>query len=156
VSEVERAIVPRYDGKPTRDTARGHRNPCSSWDGQRTRYPGNDRDVDARLLARMQLFAAAAENERVTALQSHHALALVGALDEDVVDLLLRHRVRVRCLAGVDDLDVREVFRIRVFAAGRFRLAVRRDGPLVDAARKLIAGHQHLHLEHPGGQTNVT
>ena len=48
----------------------------------------------------------AAEDERVAALEPHHPLAGQRVLDQQRVDLLLRHRAAARQLRGVDDLDV--------------------------------------------------
>ena len=53
------------------------------------------------------LLAAAAEDERVAALEPHHPLAGARAVDQHRVDLVLGQVVPVRRLAAVDDLDVR-------------------------------------------------
>ncbi len=53
-----------------------------------------------------QLFATAAEHEGVATLQPDNAFSLLGKGNEQVVDGLLRQRVIVRSLPGLDDLDV--------------------------------------------------
>ncbi|GAA3072113.1 hypothetical protein GCM10020000_66030 [Streptomyces olivoverticillatus] len=68
---------------------------------------GDDRARDAVFGQRPDLFHAAAEDERVAALESHDSLARLGVLDESVVDGLLGHEAAVRDLRRVDDLDVR-------------------------------------------------
>ena len=57
---------------------------------QRRGDAGHHRKIDARRRERLQLFPAAPEDERIAALEAHHALALVRVLDEQRVDLLLR------------------------------------------------------------------
>ena len=53
---------------------------------------GDDLELDPGLAQRFPLLAAAAEDERVAALQPHDALAGPGRLDQPLADLLLRHR----------------------------------------------------------------
>ena len=55
----------------------------------RRRDAGNDRESDTRPRKRLELLAAAAEHERIAALQPHHAAARAGVLDEQLVDRLL-------------------------------------------------------------------
>ena len=55
----------------------------------------------------MQLFEPATEHERVAALEPDHPLSGLCAFDEQRIDLVLGQRVRVRCLARIDDLDCR-------------------------------------------------
>ena len=50
---------------------------------------GHHGEVDRGLRQRFQFFAAAAEDERVAALAAHHALALAGVPDQQLVDFLL-------------------------------------------------------------------
>ncbi len=52
------------------------------------------------------LLAAAAEDERVAALQANHDAALGGVLGEELVDAPLRNGVHRRLLAHVDELGV--------------------------------------------------
>ena len=56
--------------------------------------------------AGVHLLAAAAEDVGVAALEAHDGEPLERPVDEDPVDLGLRHRVVGRALADVDDLDV--------------------------------------------------
>ena len=69
--------------------------------------PGHDLDGDARGEAGQGLLAAAAEHERVAALEPHDAAAGLGVLDEQPVDLVLGQRVVAGGLADVDDDDRR-------------------------------------------------
>ena len=61
---------------------------------------GDDDEGDAGVDERFGLFAAAAEDEGIAALQAHHDLPLPGALDEERVELLLIEPVTPR---GADD-----------------------------------------------------
>ena len=54
----------------------------------------------------LRLLAAAAEDERVAALQAHHALAFAGEPHQQFVDLLLLHAVVGAGLADEDALGV--------------------------------------------------
>src|SRR5690606_32419748 len=67
---------------------------------------GHDGDGDAGAGAGDHLLAAAAEHERVAALEPDHELAFSGAVHEQPVDLLLRQGPAVGDLGGVDQLDV--------------------------------------------------
>ena len=49
---------------------------------------GDDGEGDARVRERLELLTAAAEHERIAALQPHHAPARAGVLDEQLVDPL--------------------------------------------------------------------
>ena len=55
---------------------------------------------------RLHLLAAAAEDERVAALEAHHLLAFARQSHQQRVDFLLRHAVVVALLADVDALGV--------------------------------------------------
>ena len=68
---------------------------------------GHDLEGDALGGERLDLLAAAPEDEGVAALEAHDALALLGQAHQQVVDVLLRHRVLRALLAGVDALGVR-------------------------------------------------
>ena len=67
---------------------------------------GHDGHLDPGLAAGVHLFPAASEHVGVAALEAHDGEPLKGPVDEDPVDLGLRHRVVRRALADVDDLDV--------------------------------------------------
>ena len=58
--------------------------------------PRHHLELDPGLAQRFALLAAAAEDERVAALQPHHALAGARRLDQPLADLLLRHRGHAR------------------------------------------------------------
>ena len=80
-----------------------HRYPGVRGRRDRARDAGHDLEGNARVAAGLGLFAAAAEHERVAALQAHD-FEPVLARDEQLVDLLLRHRGAARRLADVDEL----------------------------------------------------
>ena len=60
-----------------------------------------------------RLLAAAAEHQRVAALEPHDPLPGAAVLDEQPVDLLLRHLRPAALLADVDELRVRARVRER-------------------------------------------
>ena len=68
----------------------------------RARDSGNDLERHARGDERLGLFPTAAEDERVTALQPHDRRARLPAVDEQAVDVGLRHRDAPRRLADID------------------------------------------------------
>ena len=75
-------------------------------DGDGAGDAGDDGAGDARLGECLELLHAAAEDVGVAALEPHDDLALLGAVDEELVDPLLRDGVVVGLLADVDHLDV--------------------------------------------------
>ena len=70
------------------------------------RDAGNDVDRNAGSQAGRDLFAAAAVDERVAALQAHDAEPAACAIDQDRVDLMPAARGGSGALADVDDLDL--------------------------------------------------
>ena len=70
----------------------GDRDPGVGGRGDAGGDPGHDLELDPGLAQRLALLAAAAEDERVAALEPDDALARAGGLDQALVDLLLRHR----------------------------------------------------------------
>jgi hypothetical protein len=64
----------------------------------------HDREVDRRRAQQLGLLAAAPEHERVAALQAHHRPPAGPVLDQQPVDLLLRHLRPAALLADVDEL----------------------------------------------------
>ena len=88
------------------EPAVGHRDADEPRHADRAGHAGHDLDRDARRDAGLELLHAAAEDERVAALEPRHPLAGQRVLDQQRVDLLLRHRPAARQLRGVDDLDV--------------------------------------------------
>ena len=68
---------------------------------------GHDLERDARRAQRERLLAAAAEHERVAALQAHDAPARPGALEHQRLGLLLGHRASAALLADEQQLGVR-------------------------------------------------
>ena len=87
-------------------------------------------DADARLPAGRGLLAAAAEHVRVAALEPDHPPPGLGVLDEQLVDLVLRHRVPARRLADVDDQHVGSRVRRARPAAPTGRRPPRRPPPV--------------------------
>jgi hypothetical protein len=70
------------------------------------RYPRHHLEADAGGGERLRLLAAAAEHERVAALQAHDPVPGSSELDELRVDLLLRGSRCPRLLAHVAELGV--------------------------------------------------
>ena len=70
-------------------------------------HAGHDLELDARLAQHERLLAAAAEHQRIAALEPHHPPPGAPVLDEQPVDLLLRHLRPAALLADVDQLRVR-------------------------------------------------
>ena len=68
---------------------------------------GDDLVVDPGLAQPQRLLAAAAEHERVAALQPHDPLPGLAVLDQQPVDLLLRHLRPAALLADVHELRLR-------------------------------------------------
>ena len=54
----------------------------------------------------LQLLAAATEEEGVTSLEAHHVFTLHGLVQQDLIDLVLGHRVAGGLLAHVDVLGL--------------------------------------------------
>ncbi len=92
--------VERGDRAPVRERDARERR-----DAQRARHARHDVDRHARRAAREHLLAAAPVDERVAALEPHDAPPALRLLDEDRVDLVLRHGVVPGGLADVDHLD---------------------------------------------------
>jgi hypothetical protein len=67
----------------------------------------NDLEGHARLRKLSRFLATAGENHRVTALQPRYDLPVLRVVDNDLVDLILRHGVILRALADVDFLAAR-------------------------------------------------
>ncbi len=90
-----------------RDAAMRDRDARVGRDRDRAGDAGYDLERHAGPDAGQRFFAAAAEHERVAALEPDHALAGQRPGDDELVDLRLGQVVCVRLLARVDDLDVR-------------------------------------------------
>jgi hypothetical protein len=98
--------------------------------------PGHDLEGDAGGAGTLRLPRTAPEHERVAALQAHDLEGRRGRVDEQRVDLLLRHRDATGRLADVDELgrDRREARANPATRVGRRRprlraAAARRRGP---------------------------
>ena len=103
---MARGQVAGDDDELVGEPAVGHRDAGDPGDGDRAGDAGDDlhRDVGGR--AREELLHAAAEDERVPALEPDDEPARARVPDERRVDLLLRHGPPARQLRGVHDLDV--------------------------------------------------
>ena len=89
-----------------RHVAMGQRNLQGRGGGDAGGDAGHDLDGDARLAQRIELLAATAEDERIAALEPDHGLAGAGAVDQQRVDVLLRHAMRALGLADRDQLGL--------------------------------------------------
>ena len=81
-----------------------HRNPRQLRCRDRCRHPGHDLAGNAGQRQRQRLFGAAAEHERVAALEPHHALALPRGANHQRVDRLLLHAGAAGPLADAEAL----------------------------------------------------
>ncbi len=82
------------------------RHPRVRRNAQRRRDPRHDFESHARGGQRFGFFAAAAEDERIAALQPHHVQAATRALDQHGADLFLAEGVYRFLLADVDALGL--------------------------------------------------
>ncbi len=91
------------------DEAAGHPTVRDRDSGQRGRGhgradPGHDLERDTGLGKGERFLSPTSEDERVPALEAHHALAALGGADQDAMDLLLGDVVAARALADVEAL----------------------------------------------------
>ena len=93
-------------GELVRDAAVGHRDPEAGRDGDGGGEAGHDGDRHVGGGAGEHLLEAAAEDEVVAALEADDALAGAGAVDDHLVDGVLRRRAAAGQLGDVDQLDV--------------------------------------------------
>src|SRR5205823_12528299 len=80
------------------------RNPGVRGTRDRRRDARHDLEVDAGRDELLGLLAAASETERIAALEPHDALSLARFVDEELIDLILRQRVRARSFADGNTL----------------------------------------------------
>lgn len=99
--------VAGHDDELVRHAAVGDGDPHEPGHPDGAADPRNHLDRHARRDTGVQLLHPAAEDEGVTALEPHDAGAGRGAVHEQLVDRVLRHRPAAGQLAGVDHLDVR-------------------------------------------------
>ena len=102
-----RVLVAGDDGEVGRDAAVGHRDARVGGGADGAGDPGDHLEGDAGGGQRLRLLAAAAEHERVTALQPHDAAGGPAPVDQHLVDLLLGEVDLARRLARGDQLGVR-------------------------------------------------
>ena len=103
--------------------------------GDAGRHPGHDLERDAGLREHERLLAAAAEHERVAALEAHDALARAGVLEQQAVRVVLRELRALALLADVDELRAGPRVRERL---GRDQAVVEDD---VGGAEQLDRAH---------------
>ena len=84
----------------------GERNLQACRGGKARGDTGNDFGGDARRAQGIELLSAAAKHERVSALEPHHGLTGARALNQERIDLTLRHAVVPLRLADGDQLDL--------------------------------------------------
>ena len=89
-------------------------------------------DGDAGGTDHVHFLATAAEDERIPALDAHHALALAGLADQDFANLLLRNRMMALGLADIDAVGI---------AAGQVQ----------DRSRDQTVMHDHIGLAQQAG-----
>src|SRR5690606_25283912 len=94
--------VPGDQRQSLRMVAMRERNTCISGATCRCGDAGHHFEPDPCRRKRLQLLAAAAENEGIAALQPAYALALLGEPDQQRIDLLLRDVRCARRLAYID------------------------------------------------------
>ena len=92
----------RNDREPGGDPAVRDRDPRERGRGDRRADPGHDFVRNAGARERERLFATAAEDERIAALQAHDALAASRRLDHEALDALLRDGAASRALSDVE------------------------------------------------------
>jgi hypothetical protein len=100
------ALVPRHHGELLGEPALCHRDPSGGRYGDRAGHARHDFDRHAGLPARVDLLPAAAQDERVAALEPDDVVTGPSLLDQDLVDLGLGDPVVAGGLADVDDHDV--------------------------------------------------
>ena len=104
--------------------------------------PGHHVDRHTGRAAGGDLLAAPAEHERVAALEPHHPATGLRVLDEQPVDLVLRHRMSAGRLADVQDQHAGRRVRPAPTAAPAGRRPPRRPPP-VPGVRAGSAGRHH-------------
>ena len=92
------------DEERRRDAAVRHRDAGRRRPRDRARHAGHDVVRDAGALQRQRFLAAAAEHERVAALEPHDAFAAPRGANHQRFDRALRHRMPPGALADVEAL----------------------------------------------------
>ncbi len=96
-----RILVPGHERHLGGHAALRHGNARVGRDGVGRRHAGHDLERNPGGAECKRLLAAAAEDERIAALQPHHRLVAAAQLQQQGVDRLLGHRVLAGTLAGV-------------------------------------------------------
>ena len=99
--------MPRDERDAAGELAVGHRDPGVGRSGDAGGHARHDLELDARLPQHQRLLAAATEHQRVAALEPHDPAPGAAVLDEQPVDLRLRHLRPAALLADVDELGIR-------------------------------------------------
>ena len=106
-SPLRRILVTGDEGDRRRHAAMRDGNSGVRRRGDARRHAGHDLERHAGRGERLRFLAAAAEHERIAALEPHDALALASELHEQRVDVVLARRLRAAAaLADVVQLDV--------------------------------------------------
>ena len=139
-------------------------------DGVGRRDPGDDLESHPGGRQRQRLLAAAAEDERIAALEADDRAQTASELDQQRVDLVLRHRVLPGLLAGVVLLGIRPghrhdpgigqpVVHQRVAALQQLTPANGQQpgvaGPCPDQVHGHAADHQRRRSSPPSCQANA-
>jgi hypothetical protein len=82
----------------------GHRDARSRGSGERARHAGHDIERHARRPQGQRLFSAPAEDERIAALQPHHAPAALRGANHHGMDVFLGQGVTPGALADEETL----------------------------------------------------
>ena len=101
---VRLGVMARREDHVGRAGAIGQRAGNCGGGGESSRDAGDNFEIDAGLAERRHLLRGAAEDERVAALQAHHAAACKGMLRHQRVDFFLGDGFGAATLADVDDL----------------------------------------------------
>jgi len=96
-------------GKAARGVAVGDRNPRVGRSRDGARHARNDFEWQPGPGQRLSLLAAPAEDEWVPTLEPHHGPAEPCLRHQDLVDLLLRHRMAIGLFPHVDPLCMRRL-----------------------------------------------
>ena len=106
--EIDFAVLPvaGHEYASVRVVAMGEGNARIGRRADRRRDPRTDLKRDPLRGERFDLLAAAAEHERIAALETQHPLALLGELDQQRADLALRQFMVLGLLADINALGL--------------------------------------------------
>ncbi len=99
VGQLAAGVVAGHEGDAVRQAAMRHRDSGGGCAADAGADAGDDAEADAGGGERQRLLAAAAEYQRVAALQPHHAMAVARQADQALVDAKLRRAPPAGALA---------------------------------------------------------